>query len=50
MYGAGGLSYLLGVLGRGLGLQHLAAQKIRETLIKFFEVKILSSYYEGRIF
>jgi hypothetical protein len=49
MYGARGRSYLLGILGLGLGLQQLAVQNIRETLIKLLEVKIPSPYYEGRI-
>ena len=39
MYGARDLSYIVGVLDRGVGLRHIAAQKIRETLIKLLEVK-----------
>ena len=45
LYGARGRSYLLGVLGRGLGLQNLAAQKILGTLIKLLEVKIRSPFW-----
>jgi len=39
MFGARGRSYTVGVLDRGVGLRHLAAQKIRETLMELLEVK-----------